>query len=66
MTDLSGKIETGSHSYTQGQFTITRMASDEWYVFDGAGRDTGLDFTTLAAARKYISSRPAKTVVGRY
>ena len=66
MRNLSCRLRIGSHSYVQDKFTITRMANDEWYIFDDAGRDTGLEFKTLAAARKYILHHSAETVCGRF
>lgn len=57
----SGKTSTGSHEYKiAAGVTACLMANDKWTLFrweNGKAVDTGIDFSTLAAARKYAADR---------
>jgi hypothetical protein len=56
MTTRSGKTAQGSHEYNISPgVTACCMGDGLWYIFRD-GKDTGLDFKTLAAARKWARS----------
>lgn len=52
----AGKTAQGSHEYEVAPgVTACCMGDGRWYVFR-SGQDTGEDFKTLAAARKWVKS----------
>ena len=63
MTSRHGKTETGSHEYhLGGNFFAVAMGSNAgWYIFEGqqgqGAQDTGVDFQTLRACRKWATTR---------
>lgn len=53
----TGKTALGSHEYEVAPgVTACCMGNGLWTVFDN-GRDTGEDFRTLAAARKWVKEK---------
>lgn len=58
----TGKTAQGSHEYQIADgITACLMGNEQWTLFrcneDGGLTDTGIDFKTLTAARKYARER---------
>lgn len=58
MTTRENSAGQGTHEYREGNYTITWMGNDAWYVFLG-NDDQGQDFLTLKAARKWCQDKEA-------